>query len=765
MMKPLTQLIASRSRSILPSGACFLAIAVISSGPAFGIIEVEGSFDPTDASFWINGGNSATSGILGTAAGNSTLDVDGGSLLALDELITSDDGAATSTVTVTGSNSRINTTANISIGEFGVGNLTVSAGGSVEGEEIKSSNWLGSEGTIRVTGAGSTLTARSRLIIGEEALGRLEILDGGVVNTLELAVSNLAQSEGHVTVSGNGSQLNATDESNFASEDDATLTISDGGEATFDAPVFFGRNGDMEVLVESGGRLQVGSLLAAQGSGSDVGVTVTGSGSEFIIDADATFSDDGNSTVLISDGGRLQAGSLLTSFFTPGEAVVTVTGSGSQLIVDTDFTLSDDGTSFLNILDGGLVDVAGELRAAAFLDSSEATINVDGAGSELEADLLVIAHTGSTFLNVTNGGTIDVAGEIIVGGDGETGIGFVNVSGGSLVRSGLDTLIGDSPDTVGTATVTGAGTRWEAGQLWVGTAGDGTLNLLDGAEMSVTGPSRLAFEVGSAAQVNVRGSGTVWRGTGSDGELLIAQGGAATVNVSQGARINMDQSIRVFSNGTMNLLVDGNNMVTAGNSEDFVNNGTVNLLAGAELASGTYAPISAGGGLSGAGTFQGVGGTWNASTNEFEVSAITSDTSGDLGGRRVRYAPDLVVGFSEGVGAETFEATALDVTSIDGQDVLIAYDFETTMPDQLTVLSFQIGSGIDDSLLNIWFQADGSTIWSAFTPVIQAYDGDQFSFGVTQFSSYAVTVVPEPATTWLIALGAALTLLRRRRRG
>jgi hypothetical protein len=91
--------------------------------------------------------------------------------------------------------------------------------------------------------------------------------------------------------------------------------------------------------------------------------------------------------------------------------------------------------------------------------------------------------------------------------------------------------------------------------------------------------------------------------------------------------------------------------------------------------------------------------------------------------------------------------------------VLSAWEFDTDYSGGDNVLlSFEIGLGAED--LGIWHYNGGA--WSQYAPDLETYDaGGIFSFTATDFSGWAVTAIPEPATLALMVLGG-LALLRRK---
>ena len=73
-------------------------------------------------------------------------------------------------------------------------------------------------------------------------------------------------------------------------------------------------------------------------------------------------------------------------------------------------------------------------------------------------------------------------------------------------------------------------------------------------------------------------------------------------------------------------------------------------------------------------------------------------------------------------------------------------------------MSRRFGLGAED--VGVWHYDGGA--WSQYAADLVTYDANGvLSFTVTDFSGWAVTAIPEPATMMLMALGG-LALLRRK---
>ena len=181
-------------------------------------------------------------------------------------------------------------------------------------------------------------------------------------------------------------------------------------------------------------------------------------------------------------------------------------------IVNDDLIVGRDTSAILLVRQGGTVDVRGNITLGNGAVGGATQVMVSGPGSSLSTiptgSAFRVGSIGTTFLAIEDGGLVDINGgsfvdatgdghlaQVLLRGTGSTwrtshtlvigrlGTGVVNVLDGGLLVSEFTTRLGVEPDTSGTVTVSGAGSRWENGfSLSVGSSpgGVGTLNILDG---------------------------------------------------------------------------------------------------------------------------------------------------------------------------------------------------------------------------------------------------------------------------------------------
>lgn len=314
---------------------------------------------------------------------------------------------------------------------------------------------------------------------------------------------------------------------------------------------------------------------------------------------------------------------------------------------------SSDGT--LNIENGGTVsNTTGLVGRGA---GSNGTVTVTGAGSSwTNSSQLSIgqSNTSTGILNIENGGTVSTlsngsvgrsagsVGTVTVTGAGSSwtsndtlyvgfnGTGTLDIENGGKVSNATG-LVGTNAGSNGTVTVTGAGSSWTNSNLSVGFSDTGTLNIENGGTVSNT-TGAVGREAGSNGTVTVTGAGSSWL---SSVELDIGRFGTGTVSIKDGGVFNIDSGAGLVSIGenagafgTLNIGgAAGNAAVVAGslNAANVVfGPGTGKIVFNHTDTSHDFAPI-----ISGDGSVEIYAGTTQFNTNH-TYSGDTSIFGGTL---------------------------------------------------------------------------------------------------------------------------------------
>lgn len=121
----------------------------------------------------------------------------------------------------------------------------------------------------------------------------------------------------------------------------------------------------------------------------------------------------------------------------------------------------------------------------------------------------------------------DVGGNFFVGPSGSTSSSLTIRNGGVLISA--ESHIGHGG--VGAAIVTGTTSRWQSSRLYVGNAGQGTLDILDGATVSADEVGIGVNPGGALGRTRVSGAGS---NLTSGGRLLIGHAGSGALTVEDG---------------------------------------------------------------------------------------------------------------------------------------------------------------------------------------------------------------------------------------
>ncbi|MET3654903.1 autotransporter-associated beta strand repeat-containing protein, partial [Dyella japonica] len=116
---------------------------------------------------------------------------------------------------------------------------------------------------------------------------------------------------------------------------------------------------------------------------------------------------------------------------------------------------------------------------------------------------------------------------------GNSGVGALDISMGGVVTNNLAAYLGNLVGSVGTASVTGAGSQWNSSRnVSVGYAGNGTLTVADGGVVTSYGAANYVGMIATGAgTMTVTGPGSQWN---SSGALSVGQSGNGTLTVTDG---------------------------------------------------------------------------------------------------------------------------------------------------------------------------------------------------------------------------------------
>ena len=273
----------------------------------------------------------------------------------------------------------------------------------------------------------------------------------------------------------------------------------------------------------------------------------------------------------------LAGGTLANQFGTIGDlpggvGTVIVTGAGASWTNVNNLVVGGRGTGTLIIQSGGTAE------DGTSVGSTGASIG-QSAGSP---GTVIVTGPGSSWINGPQGG-LNV---------GSLGTGTLTIANGGRVIdiTALVTNVGNGAGSLGTVTVTGAGSSWsDIAGIGIGNSGTGTLTIADSSV--VTGPITIAANAGAIGTLNIgAASGTPAAAPGTLTTTSVAFGaGTGTIN------FNHTSTSYVFApaisgNGTVNVLA-GSTTLTAANSYSGPTNVTAGTLRAG--AANTFSPNSA----------------------------------------------------------------------------------------------------------------------------------------------------------------------------
>jgi len=623
---------------------------------------------------------------------------------------------ATGSATIT--NGVLQNTGAIFVGVEGNGTLVVDPLGRVASESLYIGHSTGGTGSVTVSGGNVTLTgSNSTLAAGVSGNGNLTVTNGGQVNTKFFQVGLQSGSSGTATVSGNAS-LTATDyvQIGVTAGSSGTLHLSDNGSLNTPLILVADETGSTGVLNVNGTTLAVAEIVAGNGTATvnlNDGTTLKPVGP-----SDPTLSINGFSAGRFNLSGNVTfgtgSGTIDVSSPLSGTGSLIKTGSGAlNLSVSNSYS---GGT----VIQGGAVSV-GASDALGTGNIAIGTAELRGfSNATIGSEITVQANQTATF-SASAGTTLTLESST-----------FLLTSGATLVvgSSGNNGTILFAPDDSVALPPIGGGVTVSFGTLKAGNAQLASLTAQVGTTTVATGAT-LDFQdhLASGGINNLQGNGTVNIGSNASSTLAVISGNFSGSITGAGGLVKNSNGTLVlsgFSEFTGGTTVDEGTLLVNGSLDTGL--GPVEVNVGGTLGgTGFIGPVTLNGGTlspgTSAGTFFPTEILWYQGVVLFELgpTPATSDF--------------IDTGKLSGLGS-AYEFTFVDQGMVNGTTYdLISFDPTLAAAIPIGNFTFTNGGGFDGTF---------------------GYRSESPSTSFLQF-----TVIPEPSTWALMAVGCAVLLFAR----
>jgi outer membrane autotransporter protein len=425
--------------------------------------------------------------------------------------------------------------------------------------------------------------------------------------------------------------------------DDAVIDLGGAGAAKVTQPgavaagLVVGDTASGQLSVLNGASLTTDTGVIGAATGSSGSMSVSGTNAVWTDKGLTTIGSSGTGQLLLLGGGQFNSASVVLGDQSGAKGTVIVNG-GSQWTSTQDITVGSTGSGTLNVLAGGVE--AQNLFVAGAPDSI-GVAQINGATSLLILNQnAVVGAAGQGTLDINNGGAATVSGDVIVGqlagsaghltasglaskltvnGDltvGSAGKGTLDIQGQGTVHAVGAATVGSSGKSHSVANVTGGGALLtvDSSLLVGGSSGGGELNISNAAQVAVGG----SISIGNGAPdavgaVSVGGNGAKL-GTGS--LLTVGGDGIGTLVISPGGRVDsLSARVGDLTSGVGTVTLNGGIWFADGNLVvGNLGKASLNVTNGSKLDS-TTSVIGAGPTSVGLATVDGPGSTWTNTGN------------------------------------------------------------------------------------------------------------------------------------------------------
>ncbi|MEX2168159.1 MAG: PEP-CTERM sorting domain-containing protein [Pirellulales bacterium] len=526
-------------------------------------------------------------------------------------------GLAVGYVLVEGENSCWTIGQGLTVGRFASGEVRIANGGSVTNTTGVIGRESGSTGLVTISGPDAVWTNSGSLVVGSNGSGELSIVNGGKVSNTTGLIGNSSNGIGIVTVSGIGSTWSSSATLQIGANGTGTLSVQNGGLVEAAQIEIHATKGTLNWDTQGTLRINGGTIIGLHDTNNEISIGSFGGQVFELVNGAMLTSEAGylgrssgeSGTVTVTGNSIWNAGSNLfvggSQEATGGIASLTVSNGGHVEISDV-LKVWDSSTFTLN---GGSVNVGSIDVSRGIFNHRDGTLTVDGGtflhnqssltirGDTAESNPSLVLANGaelngisslnvgtmySASLSITGGSVLENASsssidasdgqpaKVVVSGNDSSWtsghdfyLGAFGVAGGELIISDGGRfnnsrlgIMAYGPDSIGMATVIGAGSTWINGDhLSVGFRGKGELLIADGGFVSTDGVM-IAEVAGSQGTVNVTGTDSTWV---INDNVIVGNNGIGQLTINDGGNVLSNSSgIGSGLSASGNVLVSGN---------------------------------------------------------------------------------------------------------------------------------------------------------------------------------------------------------------
>ena len=337
--------------------------------------------------------------------------------------------------------------------------------------------------------------------------------------------------------------------------------------------------------------LFAGPFSSARAAISPTGDVEPVSPSTWTTGTNAYIGNTASGTLTVNGGSHLLSYIASLGYGSSTTGVVNIAGSGSTW-VNSVLYVGENGSGLLSITGGGSVSSSSN-SYLGYNTTSTGVVTVDGASSIwTNGGSLHVGCQGDGTLNITNGGSVSVAGTTYVGYAGDlyqpslVGSGTINfgVNGGTLTTQ---SLLASPTQLAGTGTINACGLVSDVdlifdsvqslkqtfaiqqsglnvtvnldmsnsstvGSLGAGYNGAGSLAIRGGTVVNST-TGYLGLNAGSTGVATVDGAGSMWA---ISGYLYVGNSGSGILSITNGASVSVGGETRVGAATASTGLID-----------------------------------------------------------------------------------------------------------------------------------------------------------------------------------------------------------------